>query len=210
MTPNNICAMARLKGLDAIAVCDHQSAGMLPALNACARRQGLLLLPGLEICSREEVHLLCYFEQLEDALAMGDWCSARLPQTLNRPDYFGHQWLMDEQDQVTGEEQRMLILALEVGLDEVCDQARALNGVPVPAHINRGSHGILGALGFLPPGNDFKTLEIVPALPCRMDLSGFRQLYSSDAHRLGDIAEAVHSLPVARDSRAILDWMRGP
>lgn len=209
MTPGNICAMARLKGLDLIAVCDHQSAGMLPALAACARREGLLLLPGIEVCPREEAHILCYFDSLDAAARMGAWCRGRLPDTPNRPDYFGEQWLMDEEDRVIGREERMLILALRAGLDEVTARCRALGGVPVPAHVNRGSHGILTALGFLPAESGFTALEVCPHLPCEADLSGYRLLRSSDAHRLQDISEAVHHVEAERSAGAVLAWLRG-
>jgi len=209
MTPGNICAMARLKGLDVIAVTDHQSAGNLPAVAACAAREGLLLLPGLEVCTREEVHVLCYFAGLEDALRMGAWCHERLPDIPNRPAYFGEQTYMDEHDRVTGHEPRLLIMALSAGLDEVCRQARALGGVPVPAHINRGENGILAALGFLPPEEGFAALEISPDLPLPDDLqlSRYRVLRSSDAHQLGDIAERGQVIAVQRSAQAVLAWL---
>ena len=211
MTPGDICAMARLKGLDVIAVTDHNTAGNLPAVAACAAREGLLLLPGLEVCTREEVHVLCYFPTVQTAVEMGAWCRQRLPAMKNRPDFFGRQLLMDAQDRVTGEEDALLIGALSAGLSEVCAQVRALLGVPVPAHINRGSNGILTALGFLPAEERFTALEVDDTLPCPMDLSGWRVLRSSDAHQLGDIAERGREMEVAgRRAEAVLAWLCPP
>ncbi|MHC1787508.1 MAG: PHP domain-containing protein [Christensenellales bacterium] len=209
MTPGNICMMARLNGLQAIAVTDHQSAGNLRALAGCAGREGLLLLPGLEICTREELHLLAYFEGLAQAEAMGAWCRERLPARANRPDYFGHQWLMDEDDRVRSEEPLMLILALTAGLGEVCRQIRLLGGVPVPAHINRGSSGILSSLGFLPPEEDFRAVEVAPDLPAGTDLSGLRVLRGSDAHRLADLAGPGATLPLPAEPGALITWLKG-
>ena len=207
MTPGNICGMAKLKGLQAIAVTDHQSAAMVRAVSSCAKRAGLLLLPGLEICTREEVHLLAYFASLEQAEAMGLWCCQRLPDRKNRPEYFGNQWIRDEADKIIAQEERLLIQALSVGLTEVCRCVRALGGVPVPAHINRGANGILQALGFLPPEEMFTALEICPQLPLDMDPCARRILHSSDAHRLGDIAEAQAQLPAALETQAIIDYL---
>ncbi len=209
MTPGNICAMAKLKGLQAIAVTDHQSAAMLRAVSSCAKRAGLLLLPGLEICTREEVHLLAYFASLEQAEAMGLWCYQRLPDRKNRPEFFGNQWITDDADRHIAQEERMLIQALSAGLGEVCRTVRALGGVPVPAHINRGANGILQALGFLPQEEGFTALEICPQLPLEMDSHAQRILRSSDAHRLGDIAEADERLPVTADTQAIIDYLGG-
>ena len=209
MTPANICAMARLKGLDVIAVTDHQSAGNLPAVAACAAREGLLLVPGLEVCTREEVHVLCYFADVAAAQRMGMWCYGLLPDIPNRPDYFGEQSLVNERDEVIGTEPRMLLMGLTAGLDEVIAQARALGGVPVPAHINRGENGILTALGFLPPEARFTALEISPELPLPdgLDISRYRVLHSSDAHQLGDIAERGHTIPAAPGAAEVLRWL---
>ncbi len=209
MTPANICAMARLKGLGLIAVTDHQSAGNLPAAERCARREGLMLLPGLEVCTREEAHLLAYFESVDSALEMGAYCARHLPPMKNRPELFGRQLLVDERENLLGEEPGMLIAALDEPLGKVCEQIRALGGVPVPAHVNRGSNGMLGALGLIPPEEGFRTLEIAPHLPLPIDASGYRQLHSSDAHRLGDIAEAGPALQGIDSLPALLCWLRG-
>ena len=209
MTPGNIMRMARLKGLDVVAVTDHQSAGNLPAAFAWAQREGLVLVPGLEISTREEVHVLCYFPLLEAALAMGAWCREHLPPMPNRPDFFGRQLLVDQTEQLVGEEPRMLIAALTLGLHDVADKARSLGGVPVPAHINRGSNGILAALGFLPTEDAFTALEVSLDMPLPGGFEGYRLLHSSDAHHLGDIAEQGHTLPVERSAQAVVDWLRG-
>lgn len=209
MTPANICAMARLKGLHMIAVTDHQSARNLPAAAVCARREGLCLVPGLEVCTREEAHVLAYFDSVDKALMMGEYCASHLPPIKNRPALFGEQLLVDADENLLGQEDAMLIAALDSPLDEVCREIRRLGGVPVPAHINRGANGLLGALGFIPKEEGFRALEVTPGLPLPADVSTFRQLHSSDAHRLGDIAEAVHSLCIASSPSALLQWLRG-
>lgn len=208
MTPQNICAMARLKGLQMIAVADHQSAGNLPALDACARQEGLLLMPALEVCTREEVHLLAYFGDVEAALVMGAWCRELLPGILNRPDFFGRQVYRDAEDNELGEEPLLLLMALDAGLTEVVRKVRTLGGVPVPAHINRGSNGLLTALGFIPEEDGFTALETDRRLPLMADVSAYRVLHSSDAHNLGDIAEQGQVLP-AEDVIGALRWLGG-
>lgn len=209
MTPANICAMAKLKGLDMIAVTDHQSAGNLRAAAACARREGLSFVPGIEVCTREEVHVLAYFAELDAAERMGAYCARHLPGIKNRPALFGDQLYVDENEQVTGQEDRLLLAALDRSLHEVCGMIRSLGGVPVPAHINRGANGILGALGMIPQEEGFTALEVSDSLPLDLDVSSYRQLRSSDAHRLGDIAEAIRALEIENSPGTLLEWLRG-
>ncbi len=208
MTPANICAMARLKGLNMIALTDHQSAGNLRAAAACAKREGLCLVPGIEVCTREEVHVLAYFDNLEAAEQMGAFCTRHLPGIPNRPALFGDQLYADEDGRVTGREEALLLAALDMDLGQICQMIRHLGGVPVPAHINRGANGILGALGMIPKEEGFTALEVSDSLPLSCDVSAYRVLHSSDAHRLGDIAEAVRTLEIECRPRALLEWLR--
>lgn len=202
MTPQNIAGMARLKGLDLIAVTDHNTARQLPAVEAACQATGVNLLPGLELNTREEVHLLSYFRTVGDALRFSDHIYRWLPDIPNMPDFFGRQVLMDEDDRETGVEPKLFISALDIDLDSLTREIRAFGGLPVPAHINRGSNGILNALGFLPPGADFAALEISEGLPCPGDYSGWKILHSSDAHHLEDIFERVFSLELPEPTAA--------
>lgn len=192
MTPNNVTAMAALKGLQLIALTDHNSGGNLRAFEEAARERGLLFLPGIEVCTAEEVHILSYFPTVDAALRMGDWCREQLMGQKNQPQFFGTQRLLDSQDQEVGEEDALLIGALAQDLNQVCARVRALGGVPVPAHVYR-SYGLMTVLGFFPKDAGFRTAEIKPGeqLP-----DGILPLHSSDAHSLGAIAEPEHRLPL--------------
>lgn len=200
MTPCNICAMAALKGLDLIAVTDHNSGGNLRAVAQAAGERELLFLPGIEVCTAEEVHILTYFPTVDAAEAMGAWCKAQLLGQRNKPRFFGAQRLMNSRDEVLGEEEALLIGALAADLGQVCSQARSLGGVPVPAHVFR-SYGLMTVLGFFPPDAGFKAAEAKPGekLP-----EGMLALHSSDAHSLGAIAEREHALPLTERSRGAL------
>lgn len=195
MTPINICAMAMIKGLHAIAVTDHNSAKNLPAADAAAKAHGLVLLPGMEITTREEVHLLAYFPTVQQALAMGDFLYGHLPDIQNDPRLFGEQKIMNEWDEVTYVERRLLISATDLALHQAVHEIRRLGGLAVPAHINRGANGLLTNLGFLPEGVHFPAVEVSPQLPVSNDiLRGKIVLHASDAHRLEDISEAIYGL----------------
>ena len=119
MTPANICGMAALKGLQMIAVTDHNTARNLPTVKKCCDAYGLLMIPGMEITTKEEVHLLGYFETVEEAMEFSEFLRIHLPKQKNRPAFFGNQLVMDEDDNVIAEEDALLIGATDLSLAEL-------------------------------------------------------------------------------------------
>ena len=210
MTPANICGMAALKGLQMIAVTDHNSARNLPTVKKCCDAYGLLMIPGMEITTREEVHLLGYFETVEQALEFSEFLRPHLPKAKNKPKFFGNQFIMDEDDNVIAEEDALLIGASDLRLSELTGLIRERGGVPVPAHINRGSNGLLINLGLMPDELDFTAVEVWRALPCaHTPQVGKVILHSSDAHQLGDILEPEITVSLPECSAgAFLEMLR--
>lgn len=212
MTPNNIVGMAFIKQLDAIAVCDHNAAGNLPAVKEVADMMGVVLLPGMELTTREEAHMLAYFPDVDSAVQFGAFIREHLPPILNRPEFFGRQVVMNSQDEESGEEDRLLISALDLSFEE-CERAiHRHGGLCVPAHINRGTNGVLNALGFLPGDAHYDALEVSDAVPMpeTVNLDGYRLLRSSDAHYLENILEPTFTLEVREKStQGIFDAIAG-
>ena len=200
MTPANICGMAYIKGLQAIAVTDHNTGRNLPYVKEAADHYGLIFLPGMEITTKEEVHLLGYFKDVETAVEVGEIFSSHLPPMKNKPDFFGNQLVMNTDDEVVDIEDRLLIGATDLDLEECTRIIREHGGAAVPAHINRG-HGLLVNLGLFPEDVEFPVVEVRPELPVKdLLIEGKRRLWSSDAHQLGDILEAVSELETNRFS----------
>jgi hypothetical protein len=202
MTPNNLVNMAWLKGLDVIAVADHNRAANLPACARVAEARGMVLLPALEVACREEVHILCYFPTLEAAADFDAWLYPQIPPVNNRADFFGRQCVLDEEDRLVAIEPRLLVQASGASLDSVAARAAALGGVAVPAHIDRGANSLLHVLGFFPENVGFGAVEVVGDLPSGVDLRGKLVLRGSDAHRLEDIAEPGFPLEAPERSAA--------
>ena len=211
MTPNNIVGMAFIKQLDAIAVCDHNCARNLPAVKAVADMMNVVLLPGMELTTREEAHMLCYFRTVEECVAFGEQIYAHLPPIPNREAFFGRQQVMNAQDEEIAVEERLLISALDLGFEECAALIKKAGGLSVPAHINRGSNGVLNALGFLPQGVQYDALEVSGSAPMPpFDLSGYRILRSSDAHYLENILEPEFAIDAKeRSVDAIFDAICG-
>lgn len=212
MTPGNILGMAKVKGLDAIAISDHNSARNLPAAQIIAEAYDVLLVPAIEITTSEEVHMLGYFPDVQTAVDFGVMLKAHLPPRKNKPGLFGEQRIMNEDDEIIGEEDALLIGATDLPLKECASLVRAVGGVPVPAHINRGANGLLINLGMMPKEPEFTTVEVWRHLPCQPEpMEGRHVLHSSDAHYLEDISEPEFVLHLKEKSvAALLDWMRTP
>lgn len=213
MTPWNLVGMARVKGLDVIALTDHNTARNTPEAMAAGEAYGVQVIPGMEISSREEVHILGYFSSVAEALAAGEAVYAHLPQVLNQPALFGNQIIIGADDSPSGTLEKLLINATDLSVEEVCALVRAFGGVPVPAHINRGANGMIGALGLMPFLPDHPVVEVYPGVPCpAYATKGRFVIHSSDAHRLEDIQERIFSLdthPTARDVMRLLRALDG-
>jgi 3',5'-nucleoside bisphosphate phosphatase len=210
MTPWNLVGMAKVKGLDVIALTDHNSALNVPAALAAAQAYGVQVIPGMEITTREEVHLLAYFVNAESALAFGEEIYAHLPNIANRETLFGNQLIIGPDDEPTGKVEKLLLNATDLSLEEARALTEKYGGVNVPAHINRGSNGMLGALGMMPPLPDYPVVEVAPQISYPELATRDRiVVYSSDAHRLVDIAERDFSLEVpAISAQAVVDWLK--
>lgn len=199
MSPRRIIRRSREVNLDVIAVCDHNSAENADAVACEGRRCGVRVLPGLEICSREEVHMLAIFDKLEQALAMQDIVYAHLS-GQNRPDLFGHQIVATEADEVLAENPRLLIGATRLGLMEIVRATHALSGLSLAAHVDRPLNGIINQLGFIPDGLEIDAVEVSHRISldaAKTSLSAIRNLpcvTSSDAHGLSDIGRASIAL----------------
>lgn len=202
MTPNNIVNMAWLKGLDVIAVTDHNSVENCRAVMKCAQERGILVIPGMEVETREEVHVVCLFPDMGSAIEMQSVIWSGLPDIKNRVDIFGEQLKMDDQDNIIGKIDRLLVTASDIGVDDVFEIVEGLGGVALPAHIDRASYSLLSNLGFIPEELRIRYLE----LSKKCDLQNFleqnkgfgkyRYIKSSDAHILGDILEKEFCLEV--------------
>lgn len=205
MTPWNMVGMARIKGLDVIAITDHNACLNAEDAMAAGREYGVAVIPGMEITSREEVHMLAYFYTLEDALSAGEAVYRHLPAIMNDPLLFGNQIIMRNGDTPDGILDKLLINATDLSVDEVCALVREHGGVPVPAHINRGSNGMIGALGLMPFLPEYPVVEVYKGVECpAYATKGRFLLHSSDAHRLEDIQEQVFELEAEPTAEGVL------
>ena len=166
---------------------------------------GLTVLPGLEICSREEVHMVALFETLEMAQRMQEFVYARLP-GQNQPEVWGEQIVANEKNEVLGENHRLLIGATTLNLYEIAEQVHAFGGLCIASHVDRQAYSLIGSLGFIPPDLDIDGIEVsfrVPLSRARetiAGIAGYSCVTASDAHFLKDIGRAWYGLQAAAPS----------
>lgn len=198
MSPCNIVNMALIKGLNAIAITDHNSIGNLRSFLDAGKEAGILVIPGMELQTREEVHLLCLFRSLDDAQVFEDRIDPLRLRIPNKPERFGHQYLYNAQDDIVGEYPWSLLSSIDISLDEAVKLVRRRGGIVIPCHLDRKANSMLYTLGFLPPEPEFPWVEL--SRSCTEIPKGvspaLRLLYNSDAHTLADIAEPDHVLEV--------------
>jgi len=195
MTPNNIVGMAKLKGLDGIAVCDHNHTGNLRAISEVAQKNGLLVIPGLELETSEEIHLLCYFPSLSQACRMQLILNDNYLYIPNREDIYGEQWIFNGRDEPEEKITHLLSSATKLDLYRAVSVVRELGGAAVPAHVDRESYSIISSLGAIPEDLNLETLELSRYTTRDNFLEKYPEykdksfLQSSDAHDLGMIFE---------------------
>lgn len=208
MTPNNIVNMANLKGLDIIAITDHNSARNCRAVVEAGISTGITVIPGMELCTSEEIHLILLFPGLKEVHAFEKLVYENLTHLKNREDIFGTQIIMDSEDNEIDREERLLSGACNIDAETAVKRVRGLGGIAIPAHINRQSFSMLNTLGAIPEEYGFKLLECSKSCYLKEfindhpELVGYRFIRSSDAHFLTDILEQEVCLEVEEKSIA--------
>jgi PHP family Zn ribbon phosphoesterase len=192
MGPRRIVSRAADRALDVIGISDHNSCGNAAAVMKAAGGMRLKVLPGMEVTSREEVHILALFESIDGALRLQQIVYDRLPGT-NDENAFGLQVIVNEDEEVLGFDEHLLAGATELSVEEVVDSIHAIGGAAIASHVDRLAFGIIGQLGFIPDGLELDALELSPVISLAEMRRRFPQeagrclVRSSDAHWLKDI-----------------------
>jgi PHP family Zn ribbon phosphoesterase len=188
MGPKAIVREAKRKGLDIIGICDHNTAENVAAVAKCAEKEGMYAIGGMEVASREEVHILALFDENEKLQALQNMVYEHL-QGTNDERLYGEQVVVNEEEEVLGFNRKLLIGATDISVDKLVELIHEFRGLAIAAHVDREGFGIIGQLGFIPDGLHLDALEL--ADPSNRDTipqpGRFPFITSSDAHILQDI-----------------------
>ncbi|BBF44721.1 predicted metal-dependent phosphoesterase [Lachnospiraceae bacterium KM106-2] len=206
MTPNNIVGMCHVKDLDVIAITDHNSCKNCGAVMEAAKKYDLKVIPGMELTTKEEVHVLCLFEKLVHAMAFDEYVYSKLNKVHNKPLLFGQQQIRNAADRIVKEEKYLLINSTDISFSELPQLMKEYHGLMIPAHIDKKSYSLISNLGFIPEDSVFSCTEIAN----RANWNALKKKYpylkechmvsDSDAHYLYDIHERKYFLEVEEES----------
>lgn len=217
MLPSNIVGMAAVKGLDVIAVTDHCSCKNCPAVAKLAEAYGVIALFGMELTTEEEVHVLCLFDRPEAAMSFGEYVSTKYQSVMNNREIFGKQQIVNEDDEVIGEEETLLINATNIDFEKVYELTAEYGGIMIPAHIEKKTNSLLANLGFVPEDSRFCCFELkhIGYLDELREkhpyLKGCNVITNSDAHYLEHVNEPVNFLEAEeRTASAVLKALASP
>lgn len=215
MTPYNLVNMAKLLGLDAIALTDHNTSQNCRAAIKVGESIGLTVIPGMELCTSEEVHIVCLFDDLKNAEAFSEYVLSTAPKIKNRPDIFGEQLIMNEADEIIGTQELLLTAASGISIENSVELVSEYGGFCYPAHIDRSSYSVISNLGMITEEMDFRAVEMTENAD-RADLiqknpiiKNMPVIVSSDAHYLENMKEAKHKISTdANTAKAILEYFK--
>lgn len=190
MIPPLIVQEAVERGINLIAITDHNATANIAAVQQAAKDTSLIVLPGMEVQTVEEVHVLCLFDTLEQVLAWQVEVTNTLPPLENNIELFGEQFVVDYEGEFIRRECQLLLTSSELSIDDVYDKVTALGGLAIPAHVDRKAFGLFANLGLISPAWPVAALEISRHLPLGQAVQRYRQLkgypliQSGDVHRL--------------------------
>ena len=196
MIPPLIIRQAERLGIDLIAITDHNASANVAAVIAAAQDSPVQVLPGMELQTLEEVHMLCLFDSLLASNAFQIEVDQRLPETLNNPEYFGEQFVVDDTGEFIRREDRLLLSSANLPLEKAVRLVHAYGGLAIPAHIDRRAYGLIANLGLIPTNSEFDALEISSQLTlskAKETIPGanrFPLIQSGDVHYLADFLGA--------------------
>lgn len=215
MTPNNIVNMAMLNGQNIIALTDHNSCKNVNAAVQVGKAVGVCVVPGIELCTCEEIHCVCLFPAVEAAMEFDSYVASHSMQIKNRADIYGEQRILNTQDELVGIEQNLLIVGSDISIMQLPKLVESYGGICYPAHIDRDSYSVLSSLGSIPPECNFKVAEIYDRTKTEklraenICLDNMKILHSSDAHYLENLKERLDYIELTEISaRCLIDTLK--
>lgn len=199
MTPSKVVQTCKEKGIDIIAICDHNSAENVEWVQKAAEKYDIYVLPGMEITTSEEVHILAFFDTCDQVMTLQNYVYSNLLPGENNDDLFGMQVVANEKDEVEKIVHKLLIGGTTISLNQAIEKIHSLKGLAVPAHIDRENFSILAQLGFIPDEFNADALELsfrgeINEILQITGVRGFPIIRSSDAHQLSDIGRITTSM----------------
>jgi len=206
MSPARILGEAKRKEIGIIGITDHNSLKQVDVVEEMAARQGIFVLGGVEVTTREEIHCLAFFSSRRERTEFQRYIDDHQPFVKNREELFGYQVVVDESDHILFHEEKLLLTALSGSIHDIEREVHRLGGIFIPAHIDKAVNSIFSQLGFIPETLQFEALEIscfttdVKAREKFGISDNIALVKNSDAHYQGDIGKGLTDIMLAECS----------
>lgn len=206
MSPANIVKTAARRGIDILGITDHNSTKHGALVQKLAEKRGIFVLCGAEVTTKEEIHSLTFFENNETLAEFQQYLDAHMPDVWNDPARFGFQVVVDEEEMIVEEVDRLLVASIDQSIEELEEKVHSLGGLFIPAHVDRPSHGLFSQLGFFPPGLRADAVEMFRRTPKTQflasypDMERYTLIGSSDAHHPEQIGTRTTIFEIAKRS----------
>ncbi|MCD6340441.1 MAG: PHP domain-containing protein [Desulfurococcales archaeon] len=202
--------MAILKNLDVIAITDHNNILNLDAFDCVAKEKNILFIPGIEIQTIDDIHIICLFENLDSIKSFYDDIKVLYTKYPHNEKKFGNQLVINERDEIISSYDNSLLFSMDISLSDLFKKVVEYNGLFIPAHVDKSSYSIISQLGFIPNDIHYDALEIKYLENAKKYSEKYRILINSDAHRLEDINERINSINVEkRTIQSVFQALRG-
>lgn len=188
MSPKKIIEKAKEENLEIIAICDHNSTENSNPIIELGKKDKILVLPGMEISTIEEVHILGIFQNLEKALSFQELVYENLPDVEDEK-FFKDQVIVDEEEYVLGFCKKSLFYSVNLKIEEIVEKIHYFGGLVIASHIDREAFSIIGQLGFIPEGLKLNAVEVAFDLKEEYRYFNLPILRSSDAHFINEIGK---------------------
>ncbi|MDD2385703.1 MAG: PHP domain-containing protein [Bacteroidales bacterium] len=200
MSPSEIIKKAVEKNIDIIGITDHNSSLNAEVTHNIGKKNGVYVMLGVEVNTREEVHSICFMPDMTSLNDFQDFLDSKQTFFPNSPDKFGDQFIVDENENIIGEIEHLLINSLDLSINELADRVAQMNGIFIPAHVDRPRYSISSQLGIVPDNLNFNVMELSPFAQNNDFLEKFpwfknyNYITNSDAHFITDIGKSYNCL----------------
>lgn len=195
MSPKRIVERAKILGINLISITDHNAIQNSEPTKNLAEKYGISYIYGIEVQTEEELHVLTYFDNYTDLSNVWKTVYEKLPNIKNNPGYFGDQVIVDEEENIVGFEEKLLLNSSKISLEDLCKIVQENNGIAIPAHIDSATYGIISQIGFIPHDSFFPFLEIScehkekKLIDELSYLKSYKFVSFSDAHYINEIGK---------------------
>ncbi|MGM0606946.1 MAG: PHP domain-containing protein [Candidatus Muiribacteriota bacterium] len=181
MGPKKIVQKLKQHNIKVVSITDHNSCLNCRAFVKVAEKEEITVIPGIEVTTAEEIHVLSLFKNIEDAEELSSKIYKRLLDIEINEQKQGYQIVLDDKENILRMEKKFLNQA-SLSIEELINFTEKRNGIIIFSHIDKAYNSLIANLGFIPDSYKDKIFEIT-----KNEHYDLNTITNSDAHTIEDI-----------------------